>query len=244
LSAVAIALVVALPVVPRAGAQQPPTAELEAARDHVHDLSAQEAAVLADYQAATARLNALNAELSALDARIAAVRAQLAAAEARLAEAEAAVDAAEQRLLLAQAALAASEVRLVDQAVAAYVGTDLGFQVATEFWSAETYSAAEASRSYGRLVMTRQVSAIDERRRAEEDAEVEAIALAALRDQAQAARDQVAAQRAALDEARAQLAAVQQRQAAETANQRTLLGQVQGQRAAWERRVRGARSWG
>lgn len=220
-----------------AAAQQPPTAELEEARHHLHELTAQEAAVLTNFQAATNRLNELNGQLAALDARIVEVSAQLAAAEGRLAEAEAAVAAAEQRLAAAQAALIATEQLLVDQAVSAYVGQDLGFQLSTEFLSAESISAAQASRSYGQVVMRRQVSAVDEHRRARENAEVEANALAALRGQAEAARNQVATRRAQLETDRGALAVVQQQQAAETANQQALLGQVQAQRAAYERRV-------
>jgi murein DD-endopeptidase MepM/ murein hydrolase activator NlpD len=220
-----------------ARAQQPPTAELDDARSHVDDFTAQEAASLAALQTASARVTDLNNQAAALDARIASVTDQLAAAESRLAAAEAAVTAAEQRLAAAEAAVVASEALMVQQAVSAYVGQDTAFQVATQFLSAESVTDAQASRSYGHIVMRRQVSAIDERRVAQENAQIEANALAAARDQATAARDQVAAQRSRLEDDRNQLSAVQQQANAEQANQQTLLGQVQAQRQAWEARV-------
>ncbi len=107
----------------------------------------------------------------------------------------------------------------------------------SEIWSAADVNAAQATRSYGRVVVNRQVSAIDDHRVARENAEVEANALAAARDRAQAARDQVAAQRAELDSVRAQLAPLQQQAQAEQATQQQLLAQVQVQKAAFERRV-------
>jgi murein DD-endopeptidase MepM/ murein hydrolase activator NlpD len=223
--------------IPAASAQQPPTAELEEARHHLHELTAQEAAVLASYQTATARVTELNGRIAALDARIADVSAQLAAAEQRLAAAVAAVEAAEQRLAVARQTLAAAEDHLIEQAVSAYVGEDMDFQLSTEFLSAVDLTSAQASRSYGQIVLSRQVSAIDEHRVARENAQIEATALAAARDQATAARDQVADQRAELQTARSEVAAVHQQAAAEQATQRQLLGQVQAQRVAYEQRV-------
>jgi murein DD-endopeptidase MepM/ murein hydrolase activator NlpD len=231
--AAAAAIVVAGP----AGAQQPPTAELEEARRHRDEFTAQEAAAMASLQQATARVADLTAQVGALDARIGEVTGQLAAAESRLAAAEAAVVAGQQRLEAARAALAATEERMVDQVVSVYVGGDTAFEVEQQYWSADTITAAQASRSYGQVVMRRQVSAIDERRLAEENAELEAAALAAARDQATVARDQVAAQRAELEGARAELAAVQQQAAAEEASRQALLGTVHAQRQAWEARV-------
>jgi murein DD-endopeptidase MepM/ murein hydrolase activator NlpD len=231
--AAAAAIAVAAP----AGAQQPPTAELEDARRHRDEFTAQEAAAVVSLQEATGRVADLTAQVGALDARIGEVSGQLAAAESRLAAAEAAVVAGQQRLEAARAALAATEERMVDQVVSVYVGNDTAFEVEQQYWSADTITAAQASRSYGEVVMRRQVSAIDERRLAEENAELEAAALAAARDQATAARDQVAAQRAELEGARAELAAVQQQAAAEEASRQGLLATVQAQRQAWEARV-------
>jgi murein DD-endopeptidase MepM/ murein hydrolase activator NlpD len=180
---------------------------------------------------------ALNGQAAALDGRIRTVSAQLAAAESRLADAEAAVDAAEQRLAAARAALAATEERMVDQVVSVYVDGDTRFEVESQYWEADSITAAQASRSYGQVVMRRQVSAIDERRLAEENAELEAAALAAARDQAEGARDQVAAQRADLERSRSALAAIQRQAAAEEASRQAVLGTVQTQRRAWEARV-------
>ena len=237
LAAVATAFVVVEPSAGSAGAQQPPTAELEDARHHLDDYTAQEAAALVALDQAAARVAALNAEAAALDAQIAEVSGQLAAAESRLAAAEAAVVAGEQRLAAARDALAATETRMVDQVVSVYVGHDTGLEVEAQYWSASSITSAQAGRSYGQVVMRRQVSAIDEHRLAEENAEIEANALAAARDQAVAARDQVAAQRAELEGARSELAVVQGQAAAEQANHQSLLATVQTQRQAWEARV-------
>src|SRR5688500_8010979 len=128
---------------PTAAAQQPPTAELEEARRHVDEFTAQEAAALASLQQATERLNGLNAQAAALDAEIGRVSAQLAAAEGRLADAEAAVVAAEQRLAEARAALVATEDLLVQQAVAVYVGRDTAFEVQSQYWSASSITVAQ-----------------------------------------------------------------------------------------------------
>jgi murein DD-endopeptidase MepM/ murein hydrolase activator NlpD len=229
-------LVVAWPVAAPAQ-EQPPTAQLHDAREHLDEATAEEAALLVEYEATTTRLAQVRAEAARLDQDLRTATAEAAAAEARLAELTAQIDASRDRLGRLTRSLRRAELRLYAKAIDAYTSGGQQAQLVMSMLASTSIAQFGQRSAYADAVLDDQQDAIDDVV-VLKDATSETVArLGHATAEASLARDDVRARQASIAAARTALVPVEAEVEALAAQQGSVLAQVELRRADYERRV-------
>ena len=180
------------------GTTKPLDDQIRSAREEVEAASAEEARLLSEIQASTARKGELDTKVAVLDGQVAVAQREVGAAQTRLAGLEAQQRQAEARLAETMAALAAAKAELVRHAIASYTG---------QSEAARYVDVALRSRDMGELVSKRAYLKVVAGSQSEAIAASEALRnqvgdlreqLDASRVKAQEQRDVVAARQATL----------------------------------------------
>ncbi|MFP5317118.1 MAG: peptidoglycan DD-metalloendopeptidase family protein [Acidimicrobiia bacterium] len=211
--------------------------QIRSARSQVQEASAEEAKLLGELDAATARKRELDGKVAAIDTQIGGVQRNLNAAQGRLAAAEAEQRGAEARLEEAQARLAEARRRLQAYAVAAYTGQSEATQFIQTTLKSGSMDELVAKRSYMKVVANNQTETISLDERLRDEVKDLSQELGKAKEAAAAERDSVAGERAKLQEARDAQAVVQAEVATEVAKIDSLHDVAQARRTEFEAEV-------
>ena len=212
------------------------TKQLSSLRTQINEVSAEEAALLKQYDLILAERKALDVKVSALDMQVAAAQGRLDTANDALAKVDGEVAAAEQLLAEANGALSSARRSLNSRAVAAYVDQP-EFRLVDAVLRARTYRDMAAAKGYLETLIETEADNVDQVKIAKAERESARHALDAGRNQAAAARDVVVQQVAEVKSARQAQDVVRQQVAAKEAARLALVQKARSQKAAFQKQV-------
>lgn len=212
-------------------------AELRSLQGDLDEAAAEEAALLADYQATKARREGLAGRLHIIDGDVAAARAALGDAQGRLDRAEGEYLRAGAELRTAERLLAEATDRLEVQAVAAYTGGGSLGLVSELLTSVQDPAELHAGEAYVHAVLDAQQDVVAEHQRLRVAREAISAKLEDARARALADRDVLAEREERLAGARAEQAHVLAEVDTEAARETDLLEQVHTRQAEYEARI-------
>jgi murein DD-endopeptidase MepM/ murein hydrolase activator NlpD len=215
-----------------------PTAQkIQALKDQVDDVSADEAQLLDQLDASKSHLADLNAQVADLDRQQVPVQAALNGAQGHLDDVGGRQLVAEAQLNDAQGQLAAARQRMVDRAIAAYTGESSSARYADLLLRVRTIRDLSAAATYVQ-------SAFDDDRAVVQKFERLKNQVGSLRDSLESDRNQARVQRDVVASTEQDLASRRQAQddlrqeaAAEVAKQNDVLGQLQARKAEFEGQI-------
>jgi murein DD-endopeptidase MepM/ murein hydrolase activator NlpD len=211
--------------------------QIQALKDQVDEVSADEADLLDQLDASNGRLAGLNGQVASLDRQIAPVQAVLDGAQARLDDLTARELVAEQHLAETSGKLQQARNQLADRAIAAYTGEDGATRYADLFLRVRTMRDLLATSAYVRVVFDDQKAAVrrfDALKRQVSDLKE---SLDQDRQKARAQRDVVATQKDQLAQRRAASDALRQQAAAEVNQQNAVLAQLKARKAEFQAQI-------
>jgi murein DD-endopeptidase MepM/ murein hydrolase activator NlpD len=210
--------------------------QISSLRTQINEVSAEEAALLKQYDLILAERRDLDAKVSALDMQVAAAQGRLDTANAALSRVDADVLAAEQQLSDANAALSTARRSLNSRAIAAYVDPP-ELHLVDAVLRARTYRDLAAAKGYLDTLIETEADTVDQVKVAKAERQLARQALNDTRRQAAEARDVVAQQVSAVRGARQAQDAVRQEVAAKEAKRLALVQQARGRKAVFQKQV-------
>jgi murein DD-endopeptidase MepM/ murein hydrolase activator NlpD len=224
-------------LVPVAAAPSSSDARLRTLRDQVAEASAEESALLARIDTATARRRVLDARVAATDGAIANVQAELDDAQRRFDGLQMQVVVIQARMARVRRELAAAKDDLRRRALAAYMGQSDANRYADILLHASNLRELAATSGYLRAVIHAQRASVHRHQVLSDQVE-------RLRDQverarlgAKAGRDAVAARRAELERSRREASALRHELVSVITTQGRALGEVQSRKEEFETQI-------
>jgi murein DD-endopeptidase MepM/ murein hydrolase activator NlpD len=212
--------------------QQKVNKQLSQLRGEMTEVSGDEAELLGKLDDLNNRKADLDAQVADLQSKIDAAQKDLDEASARLAEVQQKVDAAQQKLADAQAALAISTQLMRDQAVNAYMGSEVNTDLTNFVLHANDMREVSAASEYLSQVVRDKRQIVEEHKELEGQANDAKNALNAILKQAQADRDVIAQRSQDLLSQKAQLDGVHAQLDQQAADQAALLGEIETKKAS------------
>jgi murein DD-endopeptidase MepM/ murein hydrolase activator NlpD len=210
---------------------------IDAVREELDEVAAEEADLLAELRATQARRAEEDRRIAELDAEIAAAQADLDAAQRQLDAAITDELEARHRAQRAVDELERAQTAFSDQAVSAYIH-DSRFEPPRLLATPEHVAEMSSARALVDALNDKQANLIAELEDLEEEAADLRRAAERARGAAASVRDDVGSRAAALEAARQAQAESRSKLAAEAANEERLLAQARGERQSYERRIR------
>ena len=210
---------------------------IDAVREELDEVAAEEADLLAELRATQARRAEEDRRIAQLDAEIAAAQAELDAAQQRLDAAISDELEARQRAQDAVDELQRAQAAFSDQVVSAYIH-DSRFEPPRLLATPERVSEMSSARALVDALNDKQATLIAELEELEDEAAAMERAAERARGAASSVRDDVGSRAAALEAARQAQAESRAKLAAEAANEERLLVQARSERQSYERRIR------
>ena len=210
--------------------------QLSSLKTQISEVSAEEAALLAQYDLIQSERKALDVKVSALDMQVAAAQGRLDTANDALAKVDSQVAAAEAQVQEANAALSTSLRSLNTRAIAAYVDQP-ELHLVDALLNAHTFRDLAAAKGYLDTLIETEADTVDSVKIAKAERQVARQALDSTRKQAADARDAVAQQVNEVKSARQAQDAVRQQVAAQEAKRLALVQQARSRKAAFQKQV-------
>jgi murein DD-endopeptidase MepM/ murein hydrolase activator NlpD len=215
-----------------------PTAQkIQALKDQVDDVSADEADLLDQLDASKARLADLNDKVAALDQQRVPVEAALQDAQGHLDQAGGRQLVAEAQLADTQGRLADARQRMVDRALAAYTGESSVARYADLLLRVRSIRDLSAAGAYVQSALDDDRAVVQKFERLKDQVGSLRDSLDNDRDAARVQRDDVASKEEDLASRRQAQDDLRQQAAAEVAKQNDLLGQLQARKAEFEGQI-------
>jgi murein DD-endopeptidase MepM/ murein hydrolase activator NlpD len=215
-----------------------PTAQkIQALRNQVDEVSADEAALLDQLDESKSRLDDLNARVTELDSQRAPVQAALQGAQGHLDEVGSRQLVAEAQLADTQGRLVDARQRLVDQAVAAYTGESSSARYADLLLRVRSVRDLSAAMAYVQSALDDDRTVVNKFEQLKNQVSALRDSLDRDRDQARQDRDVVASKEQDLSDRRQAQDDLRQQAAAEVAKQNDVLDQLRSRKAEFEGQI-------
>jgi murein DD-endopeptidase MepM/ murein hydrolase activator NlpD len=210
--------------------QQKVNKQLSQLRGELSEVSGDEADLLGKLDDLNNRKADLDSQVADLQSKIDAAQKDLDSASARLADAQQRVDAAQQKLVEAQTALAVSTQLMRDQAVNAYMGSEVSTDLTSFVLHANDMREVSAASEYLSQVVRDKRQVVEEHKELEGQANDAKAAVDAIRKQAEDDRNVIAQRSQDLLSQKAQLDGVHAQLDQQAADQAALLGEIESKK--------------
>lgn len=217
--------------------QQKVNKQLSQLKSQMSEVSGDEADLLGKLDDLNNRKADLDAQVQDLQAKMDAAQKDLDAANARLADVQNRVNAAQQKLNDAQAALAKSTQLMRDQAVSAYMGSEVNTDLTSFVLHANDMREVTAANEYLSQVVKDKRQIVEEHKELEGQATDARRALDGILAQAQSDRDTVQQRTQELAGQKQQLDAAHAALDQQAADQAALLGEIENKKASIQQQM-------